>query len=639
MSRLLPRILAVLLAVLALPGTAAPASDLPPGGLQIAGGDDWHAERELHFDWQPLPPPGQPFQSVYRLYDAEGKAVRGEARPLKKMLYPIPIASPPGVYTLETWLENEAGEHGQHSTATFRFDDAIPPAPTLQPPPGWVLEGEPALLGVGPGPEAPPLSGIRGFMISVNDEEADLAGAGSISLGVLPEGVYSVRAVAVSGSGVASPAKATEVRVDGTPPLLSLQGMPNGWSDNPVQLTVLARDELSGMAATGPLGPSTSIAVDGAAAAWVPGDRASAIVTGSGTHRVEYFARDAAGNVSGGGAGAPVPASTSVRIDEDQPKVAFAATQDPADPERIEASVEDALSGPSPVRGWIEVRQTGTGSRFEQLPTRVAGDRLIARWDSDSYPQGRYEFRAIGFDLAGNAATGTNRSPGGRMVLPSPLKLPVSLEAGFAGKRTGATSARRVRFGRGVQYGGRLRTVAGAPVAGVEVAVTESFGDGSELQRRTTLARTGVDGRFQVRLAPGPNRQVAAVFAGNRTLTRAASKEAHLEVPASVRLRASAATARVGGAPVVFSGRVIRKGAAAAAVTGLPVELQFRFRGGRWSGFRTVETDARGRFRYPYRFSDDDSRGVRFQFRAYVKGREGWPFGPSASRPVLVTGR
>jgi len=52
-----------------------------------------------------------------------------------------------------------------------------------------------------------------------------------------------------------------------------------------------------------------------------------------------------------------------------------------------------------------------------------------------------------------------------------------------------------------------------------------------------------------------------------------------------------------------------------------------------------VEADARGRFRYAYRFSDDDSRGVRFQFRAYVNGREGWPYEPAYSRPIAVLGR
>ena len=69
------------------------------------------------------------------------------------------------------------------------------------------------------------------------------------------------------------------------------------------------------------------------------------------------------------------------------------------------------------------------------------------------------------------------------------------------------------------------------------------------------------------------------------------------------------------------------------------MELQFRYPGARWSEFRTLEADARGRFRYAYRFSDDDSRGVRFQFRAHVPGREGWPYEPASSRPVSIEGR
>ncbi len=31
-----------------------------------------------------------------------------------------------------------------------------------------------------------------------------------------------------------------------------------------------------------------------------------------------------------------------------------------------------------------------------------------------------------------------------------------------------------------------------------------------------------------------------------------------------------------------------------------------------------MQTNRRGRFHYAYRFSDDDSRGVRFRFRAFV---------------------
>jgi hypothetical protein len=131
---------------------------------------------------------------------------------------------------------------------------------------------------------------------------------------------------------------------------------------------------------------------------------------------------------------------------------------------------------------------------------------------------------------------------------------------------------------------------------------------------------------------------VTASFAGTALLSRASGPVAHLAVATRISFGASARSAVIGGRPVFFSGRVIAVGAR-QAVAKLPVELQFRYPGAGWSEFRTVETDSRGRFRYAYRFSDDDSRGVRFRFRAYVKGREGWPYGPGTSRPVSVRGR
>lgn len=614
-----------------LVGVSAPAAAaLPAGELRVEDEASWHADREFHFEWQPLPPPGQPTDAVYRLYDSRGEQVRALMRPLGEMLEPFWVPPLPGIYTLEAWLQDGAGRHGPHSSATLRFDDSPPPVPTLQPPPGWVLGVEAATLGVAPSPASSPLAGIRGYAISVDRgggsspcasptrcaaSEIDIpgAGGGSTSLGTLPEGVNFVRAVAVSGAGVASPLSTTAVRVDGSPPLASLHGVPTGWSDGPVQVTALARDPLSGMAAAGPLGPFTAVAVDGDVATRSHGSAVKAWISGSGVHSVSFFARDAAGNLA-------EERLDWVRIDEDPPAVAFAAAQDPAEPERVEAFVADSLSGPSRAQGSIAVRMAGTGARFEQLPTRVAGERLVAHWDSDSYPPGRYEFLATGFDAAGNAGTGTSRLGGSRMLLANPLKTQVKLAAELS----------RLRFS------GSLR---GGSAAGQEIAVTETFAPGSKPSRRTSLVPTRADGRFSIRLRPGPSREVVATFAGNRTMTRASSQSFRLEVPTAIRLRASAGTARIGGPPVVFTGRVAATGVERAALADLAVELQFRFRGGRWSEFRTVETDRRGRFRYAYRFSDDDSRGVRFGFRAYIKGREGWPYGPSASRPVLVTGR
>jgi hypothetical protein len=547
----------------------------------------------------------------------------------------------PGSYSLEGWLEDSEGRELRRSSTFLRFDDVPPSPPQPVAPTRWLLGTEAARLDIGH-PAAPlPISGIRGYAISLDRgggsypcaspglcevSETDLSGGigdDALSLGTLPEGTTHARVVAVSGAGVASPPRTAVFEVDATAPQVSLAGVPGGWSAGPVRLTAQASDPLSGMAASGPSGPFTAIAVDGGAPTVAAGNTATAWVAGSGVHTVAFYARDAAGNVAGGSPQVPPPRTAVIRIDETPPEVEFAPAQDPADPERIEATVTDALSGPSRSRGAIALRLAGTRARFEHLPTRVESNRLIARWNSDDYPQGKYEFLATGFDAAGNAGSGSDRARRGRMVLVNPLKAPVALAADLSG----------------VRLSGRLRRTSGGALAGQEVAIAETFVAGSSRARRTTVVRTRSDGAFSLRLRKGPSREVSASFVGTHLLSRATTAAGQVAAKTKVRFRASAATARIGGRPVVFEGRVSTRGTVPGAGAKLPVELQFRYRGAAWSEFRTVETDARGRFRYAYRFSDDDSRGVRFRFRAYVKGREGWPYEPSASRPVTVAGR
>lgn len=649
------RLLLVLAFACALPGTAEAAEPLRIENLQVEGGEaSWHASNLFRLDWTEVPgPPVSPRAVIYRLFDSGGRLVAGPIRNREtvRLISPLAVPPAPGAYTAEVWLEDDEGRAGPASRATLRFDDTVPPPPVPQAPADWLAGHERAELKIGHPAGALPLAGIRGYAISLDSgdggspcahpawcsvAETDLAQGiadDTVSLGPFPEGETYARVVAVSGSGVASPVASAVFRSDATLPRLSLQGVPPGWSDGPVRLTVLSADDLSGMALAGLTGPFTAVTVDGAPPTLAAGDSVSTWVGGSGIHRVAYFARDAAGNVADGAWGGPLPATAEVRIDEDPPRVLFAPAQDPAEPERIEATVADPLSGPSPDRGSIRLRPVGGHGRWEVLPTRVAGDRLVAQWDSDSYPPGKYELLATGYDRAGNAATGSDRARGARMVLVNPLKTQAQLTAGF-----GPRQKRRTSFGHGAQFGGRLLNIFGAPLGGQEVAVTETFAPGSRPSRRTTLVRTRPDGSFSLQLPPGPSRDVSAAFAGTRTLTRASASSVHLGVPASVRLHASAHVAKVGGAPIVFGGSIARTGAAPLG-EGLPVELQFRYPGAGWSGFRTVETDARGRFRYAYRFSDDDSRGIRFRFRAYVKGREGWPYEPATSRPISVVGR
>jgi len=595
------------------------------GGLALADSGEWQAGTTFSIDPREVPGVAAgATRAVYRLLDPQGQPVGGlmEATPLDP-LERVQVPPVGGIYTLEGWLEDAAGIELHRASASLQFDNAVPPPPAPHGPGRWLLGGEQAILELEPPAAGLPPSGISGYEVTLSPGDVRLAAsAGRVSLGFLPEGVNKAQVVALSGSGVRSQPRTVFFAVDATVPVVTVQGASSGWSSGPVRLTAHAADSLSGMEAVGPAGPFTAIAVDGASPIAAPGGTVSAWVGGSGVHTVRSYARDAAGNVGDGEAGSPPPQSATVRIDEEPPRLEFASAQDPADPERLEASVSDRLSGPSAGRGSIGIRRAGTRARYETLPTRVEAGRLIARWDSDSYPAGKYEFIATGFDVAGNSASGDSRARGGRMVLVNPLKTQVTLRSRL----------------KGLRFSGSLRRTSGGPLAGQTIVVSETFAPGAEPRQRTTFARTDADGAFSLRLKPGPSREVVAGFGGTRLLSRAGGPAADLAAPTIVRFGASAATAAIGGRPVVFRGKVGHAGAS-RAVAGLPVELQFRYPGAGWSEFRTVEADRRGRFRYAYKFSDDDSRGIRFQFRAYVKGREGWPYGPSASRPVSVRGR
>ena len=649
------------LLLLAVTATAALGADvaiadeaeLRPVNLRVSGGEsNWHADKEFRLDWDR--PPSDQIHAVtavkFRVRSASGAVVV----PTTTLpwdtdrIEPIQVSPIPGIYTADVWLEGLLGAIGPAVSASLRFDDARPGNARPVAPKGWLGGDAPATVTIDHPAGPAPISGIRGYAFSVDRgsgsqpcaapgrcsvAETDLRGGiddDTASLGLLPEGLSVVRVVAVSGSGVSSAnATSTIVRVDTSDPEVTLNGIPKGWANSPVRLSATSRDRLSGMTATGPSGPVTAVSLDGGVPRVEQGDEVALMVSGEGVHQVASFARDAVGN-----SGEGVPVTATVAIDESPPAVAFSRAQSPAEPERIEATVLDSLSGASPTRGVIAVRPTGSSQRWRTLPTAVSGGRLVSVWDSDSFPIGSYEFRATGFDAAGNASTSDRRAGGNRMVLLNPLKASTRIQAGIEGR--GGT-VKTVAYGRGAPYGGRLTLASGTPLGGQQVRIAEVFDKGSNSPQRVTVVETTADGTFRITLPPGPSRGVEATFAGSRVLARTSGGQARMAVAAGVRLAASRSSARVGGAPVIFSGRVGGQGTKLPA-GGTPVELQFRLPGRRWSEFRTVQTDARGRFRYAYSFSDDDSRGVRFKFRAYATGGDR-PYEPAASNAVTVTGR
>ncbi len=670
-------------------GSAA-AAPLPPEGLRVVGGEEaWHPSNGFNIWWKnPVQPGAPPIVAVhYRVRNPSGSIAIDERRiawAAENIGY-LRVPDYPGAYTFEVWLEDMTGSQGPAATTKLRFDNARPPEVAPLPRQGWIGRTEqPYMLRLGPLSGPAPVSGVRGYAISIDqspsgdpcqlsdscsEDETDLRGGiadNSLAIPELPEGIDYVHAVAVSGAGLKSATVgSTLLRVDKTDPVTHLDGVPNGWTNQSVALLASASDSLSGMAVTaGGDGPFTAISIDGGAPAVASGNSVRATVIASGAHTVAYYARDAAGNVNDGGsvngrANHP-PYTATVRIDRDPPQLAFLNAESPAAPETIAARVSDPLSGPAGAGGEIGIRRAGSDDRFEPLPT-VGGEVLRAHWSSDDYPAGRYEFRAIAYDTAGNRAATTKRANGSDMVLSNPLKVPTAVTLGFAGTTlalhhcSGRSAARRCRsqpvteferrpqaltvpYGAGATISGRLVAGARAPLGQAEISIVESFDPGAPEAERVTKAQTNPDGSFTATLAPGPSREVKVVFAGSKQLARSASESARLDVLGRVRLRVSAPVARIGGRPVVFRGRVLQD-RGLVPLKRRAVQLQFRIAGSPWSEFRTVQSDPQGHFRYAYRFSDDDSRGVRFQFRAFVEAQDGWPFAPAGSPPVAVLGR
>jgi hypothetical protein len=640
---------------------AAIASPPPPLDLRVSGGaETWHTDNRFSLGWAIPAPTGQALKAtLYRIRNPQGNEIySGRLDWVAEGIYPLAVPNIPGAYGVEVWFEDTAGAQGAPASTYLRFDDARPATIAPFPPPGWIgRTAFPLRIRLGHPPGSPPLSGIRGYAVTIDsrpesipcaaadlctDAETTLRGGieeDELPIAGLPEGTSYLHAVSVSGSGMKSAtAGHALLHVDLTDPITQLTGVPDGWTDRPVPLLARATDADSGMTPSGGnLPPYTAIRVDGGTPRSATGATVETSVIGEGVHRVAYYARDAAGNVDDGGHSNGVanrnPRTATVRIDRTPPTVAFANSQDPRAPDLVRAWVADDLSRADPSRGWIGVRLAGSGDGFQPLPTHMAhGDELRARWDSDTYPVGDYEFRATAYDAAGNLAVTNRRRNGAPMVLSNPLKASTALTAGFGGH----LSKRIVPYGRGARLGGRLTTGIRSPLAAMPVRIVERFAAGPGPAVRVSTVKTGPDGAWSIPLAPGPSREVEAIFPGSATLGRSAGGPLRLSVRSAVRLDASSRVARVGGAPLVFRGRIVP--AEAIPAGGKAVQLQFRLAGLAWSEFRTIQADRRGRFRYAYRFSDDDSRGARFQFRAYAPAQENWPYEPSGSRPVLVRG-
>jgi hypothetical protein len=355
-------------------------------------------------------------------------------------------------------------------------------------------------------------------------------------------------------------------------------------------------------------------------------------VPSPGAYSLQLWLRDEAGNEAPGAA-----STVPLRFDDVAPKVAFAGGESAAVPERIEADVEDPLSGPA--SGQILYRRAES-ERWLELPTKLlpgaAAGRAGLVAPVPSLVPGTYLFRVDAIDGAGNGASSTLRADGTRMALnvAAPVETPKAKTRLFARLGSRGGDSLTVPFAARATLSGRLTRAGGADLAGRELRVVTRPSRGALVPVRSMTLRTGERGGFELRLAPGPSRQLSVSFDGEEGLEPARRPSLDLRVRSGVSLEAEPHSLAT-GETLRLSGRVEDRGAPIPR-RGKLVEIQYlEQETGRWRPVLVTRSDHDGRFDARYRFRYVSS-ATTIQLRATALAEERWPYAPGSSPPVTV---
>jgi hypothetical protein len=485
-----------------------------------------------------------------------------------------------------------------------------------------------------------PCPGSAGYAFSVG------------TAGLVPDGERQLEVWSTDAAGNRGPSTTRTVRIDNTAPAAPTGVAVDGgeewrssrsftvrWTNPTGQHAPVARAHYKLCKAggscveTGPRGGPDIAALEGVE----PPSR--------GEWQLQVYLEDAAGNADP----ARVSEVAHLRFDDERPERVEFVAPDPDDPQRLRFAVADRVSGIA--GGSIEMRSEG--GPWQALPTTLEVDHLVARIDDASLEPGFYEFRAIARDRAGNERSSLDGPQSlRRLYLPLRLRAKVALSARrptCAQLRAAAASRSRrgckrgrVRVGRGsVRLGfrsralvrGRAQTLDGVPIGNVPIIVLYRHRSTDARFRQLAELRADPQGRFEYLLPAGPSGSYRFRYPGSERYGPGQGELVTL-VRAAVAFRASRHRAR-NGQTVVFSGRL--RGAPVPA-GGRTVAVQAFVPGAGWRTFATPRSDAKGRFRVPYRFRF--TRGLqRYRLRALVERSGDYPYERAASRPVTVTVR
>lgn len=352
--------------------------------------------------------------------------------------------------------------------------------------------------------------------------------------------------------------------------------------------------------------------------------------------------------------------SALLRLDDVPPAVSFLPGDAQALPPQLVAAVADPLSGLAD--GSISYRRLDQ-ERWSELPTQIRVGAIateLAAATPELKPGTAYLFRAEASDGAGNVAATTMRADGAPMqfqapaaAAPEPPRPTPAVGAGAAGGRPG-DEARRTRLlvglaaarggerGRGaltigagerVLLRGALADAHGGGLEGRSLRVVTRPARGGEGGARVESVSTGPEGRFQLRLPPGPSRRLSVAFAGAEGLLPARRRLA-LRVRAAVSLGAVPRRLATGGI-LRLEGRVGSRGARVPRAGKLVTISYWEREARRWRPVIVTRSDRAGRFRASYRFRYVTGR-ARIRLRATAPAEADWPYASGSSRPVTV---
>ncbi len=503
----------------------------------------------------------------------------------------------------------------------------------------------------------PSCSRVGGRYVSLQPCPLNASHSWSFDSGELSDGEH-VLVARVTDAGGASSELSRTVKVDNTapgPPAPALVDGPGGWRRTN-GFVIHPQAPASQHAPLKKVHYKICLIQDGANCDASPGtsenlERIEVSVPGPGAYELRLWFEDEARNVDPG-----LRSDASLlRFDDEAPVGAFRAS-DLLDPRLLRVDVADATSGVA--SGHIEYRRQGDKG-FTRLVTARDGGLLSARLDDLAMAPGQYEIRAVVKDVAGNQAVISQRLSGAAMMLGLPLRASTGVDVSTSvdvrtckkSKRRRSKQVRQQRkcrtksverpaysplklaHGKTLVSTGRLKTQHGTPIAGANVAVEGRLRSGGGFAP-LGVARTDQRGMFRFTVPAGPSRTVRYRYDGSNT-TRPSTAEVVTRVRAAARLKVNRRRLRNGQA-VRFSGRLLGKPIPSG---GKLVALQARV-GRRWRTFATPRTNAKGVFRYRYRFTA--TTGVRrYAFRALVTPEAAYPYerAPSPAVGVTVRGR